>query len=115
MERTNITVNVNGVYGGQSYFDGGLLGLIGNSILMALIIVFTFGFGTPWALCMYFSWELKHTVIEGRRLKFIGHGGDLFVQYIKWSFLTFITFGIYGFWFGIKMQEWKVKHTVFAN
>ena len=36
----------------ESKFNGGLLGLIGVSILQALISVFTLGIGVPWALCM---------------------------------------------------------------
>ena len=115
VENTNITVNLSGVRGGQSYFDGGLLGLIGYGILAALLITFTLGFGTPLAICMLYKWQIKHTVIEGHRLAFIGQAGDLFVQWIKWYLLTLITFGIYGFWLGIKMEQWKVKNTVFAS
>ena len=114
MENTNVTINVSGVRGGQSYFDGSLLGLIANRFLMILVVVFTLGLGTPWALCRAFKYEINHTVVEGHRLRFIGHGGDLFGQYIKCMLLSLITFGIYSFWLSIKLQEWKVKHTVFA-
>lgn len=64
---------------------------------------------------MVFGWRINHTVIEGRRLKFIGSAAELFKEWIKWLFLSIITFGIYGFWLGIALEKWKVKHTIFAN
>ena len=33
---------------------------------------------------------------------------------LAYIFLTMITFGIYGFWVSIKMQQWVTKHTHMA-
>lgn len=98
----------------ESNFSGGLLGLIGISILQWLLIVFTLGIAAPWAICLKESWVAKHTVIDGRQLRFDGTGGQLFGNYIKWFLLTVITFGIYAFWLNIKMKQWVTKHTHFA-
>lgn len=98
----------------ESKFTGGLLGMIGIGILQGLIITFTLGLGLPWAVCLKQRWIAKHTVIDGRKLTFDGTGGQLFGNYIKWFLLTIITFGIYGFWLTIKMQQWITKHTHFA-
>ena len=98
----------------NSEFDGGLLGLIGISILQGILITFTFGLGAPWAVCIRERWVAKHTIIDGRRLTFDGNGGQLFGNYIKWFLLTIVTLGIYGFWLSIKMKQWVVKHTHFA-
>lgn len=95
----------------ESKFTGGLLGLIGISILQGLIITFTLGIATPWAVCLKESWIAKHTIIDGRQLVFDGTGGQLFGNYIKWFLLTIITFGIYSIWVSIKMKQWVVKHT----
>ena len=95
----------------ESKFTGGLLGMIGIGILQSLIITFTLGFGTPWAICLKERWYVKHTIIDGRKLTFDGTGAQLFGNYIKWFLLTLITFGIYGFWLDIKMKQWLVKHT----
>ncbi|MCS4484987.1 YjgN family protein [Gleimia sp. 6138-11-ORH1] len=97
-----------------SYFDGGLLQLIGWRILGFLITILTLGIAFPWAFCMIYSWEASHTVINGRRLRFNGTGGQLFGNWIKWLLLTIITLGIYSFWVEIKIRQWKVKHTHFA-
>lgn len=98
----------------ESKFTGGLLGLIGISILQALIIGFTFGIATPWAICLRESWIAEHTIIDGHRVIFDGTGGQLFGNYIKWFLLTVITLGIYSFWLSINMKKWVVKHTHLA-
>ncbi|MDO4799439.1 MAG: DUF898 family protein [Bacillota bacterium] len=99
----------------DSYFDGGLLELIGIAVLGWFVTVFTFGICFPWALCMLYRWKINHTVIEGRRLRFIGSATGLFVEWIKWFLLCIVTLGIYGFWVGIALEKWKVKNTEFAN
>ncbi len=100
---------MNGQY--ESYFDGGLLQLIGWYLLGFLVTVCTIGICFPWAFCMIYRWEAKHTVINGHRLSFDGTAVQLFGNWIKWFLLTIITVGIYGFWVGIKLKKWKVKHT----
>jgi len=99
----------------ESYFDGGLLQLIGWKILGALITLLRFGICYPWALCMLYSWETKHTVINGKRLKFNGTAVGLFGNWIKWWILTLITCGIYSFWLNIALKKWKIKHTEFVK
>lgn len=99
----------------ESYFDGGLISLIGWSILGGLLTIFTLGIAYPWALCMVYGWKINHTVIKGRRLKFQGTAVGLFGHWIKWFVLIVITLGIYGFWVSIKLEDWKVRNTVFVN
>ena len=99
----------------ESYFDGGLLQLIGWKLIGFLITFFTLGICYPWALCLVYSWEAKHTVINGKRLQFNGTAIGLFGNWIKWLLLTFVTCGIYSFWLAIALKKWKVKHTEFAN
>ena len=112
METTNINVTMTT---GESYFDGGLLQLIGWHLLGGLITTFTLGICFPWAICMIYNWETKHTVINGHRLKFTGTAMQLFGNWIKWLFFCIITFGIYSFWINIALRKWKTKHTEFAN
>jgi uncharacterized membrane protein YjgN (DUF898 family) len=99
----------------ESYFDGGLMSLLGWRILGAIVTVCTLGICYPWACCMICNWETKHTVINGRRLRFDGTALELFGNWIKWLLLTIITLGIYGFWVQIAMRKWKAKHTFFAQ
>lgn len=99
----------------KSYFDGGLLQLIGWEILGALITVFTLGICYPWAFTMVYKWEINHTVINGKRLQFDGTASQLFGNWIKWFLLTLITLGIYGFWLPIKLKKWKTMHTSFIE
>lgn len=99
----------------ESYFDGGLLGLIGVNILTAVLAFITIGIAYPWLICMKLNWITSHTVIEGKRLKFIGSGIELFWTWLVWLLLTLVTLGIYGFWVVIKMKQWEVKNTVFDD
>ena len=95
----------------ESKFDGGLLGLIGISILSVIIIIFTLGICTPWAVCIRENCYVKHTIIDGKRLYFDGKAIQLFGNWIKWLLLTIITLGIYSFWISIKMKQWVTLHT----
>lgn len=99
----------------KSYFDGGLFQLIGWKILGTIVTVCTFGICYPWALCMVYNWEIKHTVIEGKRLAFDGTAIQLFGNWIKWLLLTVITLGIYSFWIQIAIKKWKAEHTYFVS
>ena len=101
--------------GRNSYFDGGLLQLIGWRILGVIIIGCTLGICTPWAICMIYNWEIKHTVVEGKRLAFDGNAVQLFGNWIKWLLLCIITLGIYSFWLQIELKKWKTKHTYFVS
>ena len=99
----------------KSYFDGGLLQLIDWSLLGALVTICTLGICYPWVFTMIYSWEVKHTVINGKRLKFDGKAIQLFGTWIKWSLLTIVILGIYCFWLPIKLRQWKTKHTSFVE
>ena len=99
----------------KSYFDGGMLTYILSYVISFFIITLTFGFGTPWAICIFYKWEIEHTVVEGRRLGFNGTALELFRNWVKWFFLCIVTLGIYGFWLHIKILEWKAEHTYFLD
>ncbi len=99
----------------KSYFDGGLAQLVAYRVAGTLITVLTLGLCLPWAICMVYNWETKHTVIEGRRLGFDGTATQLFGNWIKWLLLSIITLGAYGFWVNIRLKQWKIKHTYFVN
>lgn len=97
-----------------SYFDGGLLQFIGWTLLGLLVTVCTLGICYPWAITMQYGWQINHTIIEGRRLKFTGSAVGLFGHWIKWLLLSIITLGIYSFWVRIKLLDWKARHTIYA-
>ena len=93
-----------------STWDGGVFDTIINSIIASLIISFTFGIATPWAICFMMKFVIGHTIIDGRRLSFDGNGAQLFGNWIKWLILMFITFGIYSFWVIPRLYKWVATH-----
>lgn len=99
----------------DSYFDGGLLELIGWRFLAFLITCVTLGIAYPWAKCMLYNYQFKHTVYNGKRLKFEGTGGDLFVNMFKWAFFTLITCGIYSFFIPVSKTKWVISNLHFED
>jgi len=95
----------------ESKFDGSVLECFCASLVVSLMIVFTLGIATPWAVAYMVKFILSHAIIDGRRYTFDGTGGQLFGNWIKWFLLTVITIGIYSFWVMPKMINWVVKHT----
>lgn len=96
-------------------FHGGAASYLGVGILSTLLVVFTAGIATPWAICMKQRWKVENTSIGGRRLAFNGSGFGLIGSWIKWLFLIFITFGIYSLWVGPKIEQWIVENTDFVE
>lgn len=95
----------------SSYFDGSGIELLGYYLLAALICFITCSLAAPWMICKIYTWRLKHTVINGKRLTFDGTGGSLFGHWILWTFLTIITLGIYGFFMYVAVKKWELSHT----
>lgn len=96
-----------------SDWDGGVFDTVVNSIVASLIISFTCGIATPWAICYMYKFIIGHTLVEGKRLRFDGTGSQLFGNWIKWFLLTVITCGIYSFWVIPRLYKWIASHTHF--
>ncbi len=110
-----VTPVYNGYAGGGagmvSSWDGGVLETIAASIVCSLITTITCGIGAPWGVCYLYKFIISHTIIDGRRLRFDGTGGDLFGNWLVWFLLTVITCGIYGLWVTPKLYNWIASHT----
>ena len=93
-------------------FNEDVLGYFINILICYIIIIFTIGIGTPWALCRLERCKANNTTLNGKKIEFIGEGSALLGKFIIWYFLTIITFGIYGIWAAVKMQKFIVENTV---
>ena len=98
----------------ESYFDGTFWGLVGTLIVCFLQTVFTLFIGFTWAVCRKKRWECSHTIIEGKRLEFLGRGSTLFGKWFVWGLLTLITAGIFFLWVPMKNRKWFTQNTRFA-
>ena len=103
--------SLGGFMNSNSRFDAGLLEVLVESIVVALIIVFTVGLGTPWAICHHEKWLASKTTLDGKQLEFTGTGTELFGQYLIWLILTFLTVGIYGLWVNLNLKKWIIART----
>lgn len=95
----------------NSYFDGGVLGLLGTNLLAGLVLAVPF-VGPAWSKVLKLRWETRHTVVDSRRHIFVGSVGNLFVKYLLWGFLTVITFGIYGWFMPVKILRWETENKI---
>ena len=100
---------------GESKFTANIWSFIGRNILVVLLSIITLGIATPWALCSYQRWVAKHTIIDGREIRFEGRGGALFLKTLLGTFLTIITLGIFAYSFIVRLLKWSVKNTTFVN
>ncbi|MGN7800304.1 DUF898 family protein [Leifsonia sp. 22587] len=96
-------------------FDGGAGTYLGTAILGFFVTALTLGICYPFALVLMQRWKAKHTFIDGQQLVFTGSAVGLFGHWIKWFLLSVITFGIYLFWVGPRLQRWITVNTEFAT
>ncbi len=99
------------VEGEHSYFDGGFFAYLGIHLLANFLTGITLGIAFPWMSCWRLRWQMRHTVVSGKRLSFDGRGVQLIGRYLLWMLLSVITFGIYSLWMGVAIKKWQVKHT----
>lgn len=104
-----------GVQGGESKFDGKVIGLFGVNFLTGFVTLITLSFGSYWAHCYRERWYKKHTVIDGCRLFFDGKAGQYFGKSFVWALLTIVTVGVYSFWLVVNQEKWTVYHTHAEN
>ena len=98
-----------------SKHDGKLIQVIGWCLLGGLLTMITLGIMFPWAICKLVAWDCKHTIINGRRLRFTGKAGEIIGKNILWILLTIITAGIFGLWVPMKWKRWITARIHFAE
>ena len=96
---------------GDSYFDGGVLGIIGVNLFSNILTFISFGLLFPFVVCYRQKWFAKHTIINRKKIVFTGKSLNLIGNYLLWWLLSIITFGIFGLWLPIKIENWKAKNT----
>lgn len=94
----------------NSDWDGSVFDTFVNSLAASLIMTLTCFIATPWAICYIMKYVVSHAVIDGRRLRFVGTGGSLFGNWLKWLLLTVVTCGIYSFWVTPRLYKWIVSN-----
>ena len=97
----------------NSYFDESLKQYLLLQLRFLAVCIGTLGIAYPWAVCIKYRATYHHTVVCGKRLKFIGCPKDLAAHWIWWWFLSIITVGIYSIVVHIKMKQWFTANLVF--
>ena len=82
--------------------------------MVAALVIITLGIAAPFAICLIHQNEAEHTIVGGRRLRFDGKSGDLFMNMLGWGFMTIISLGICYFWARVEYKKWIAENTHFA-
>lgn len=99
----------------DSYFDNTVKKTIIHHLKMIFLGVITLGLAYPWILCMKYESKCKHTVICGKRLKFIGDPKELITHWLLWWFLIIVTFGLYSLVVKVRFEQWTSANTIFEE
>ena len=81
-------------------------------VVGGVLAAFGFFFSWAWFSNIRQRWFVKHTRVNGYRLKFTGKTWNLTFNMIKWFFLSIITIFIYALWLPIKVKQWRTNHTI---
>lgn len=99
----------------DSYFDKKVEDYVILKIKFYLICILSLGLAYPWALCMEYKAKYHHTIICGKRLKFIGDPRELIFHWVWWWFLSVITVGLFIVVARVRMDRWITANTVFEE
>ncbi|MGL5648103.1 MAG: hypothetical protein ACRDDY_09650 [Clostridium sp.] len=98
-----------------SCYDNTLKNVFFTNMKVILLGIFTLGFAYPWMICIKERSKYSHTVINGKRLKFIGNPKDLLYHWFFWYFLIIITIGLYGIVVHFKFKQWETSNVIFED
>ena len=99
----------------NSYFDESVKAYLILQIKFLLVCICSLGFAYPWAMCMKYKAKYHHSVICGKRLKFIGNPKDLARHWIWWWIGCIITIGIFSLFFHVRMEKWITSNIIFED
>lgn len=99
----------------NSYFDESVAAYFILQIKFLTICIFSLGLAYPWAFCMKYRAKYHHSVVCGKRLKFIGKPVDLAHHWIFWWFLCIITLGLFSFALHVRMEKWTLANVIFEE
>jgi hypothetical protein len=91
-------------------FDGDVAGFARSHAIAGLITVLTLGFAFPAGLVIVERWRARHLTVDGQRLTFDGSAAELFASWKWWWPLTWVSFGLYGFWVQGRVTRWVWSH-----
>ncbi|WP_367756045.1 YjgN family protein [Flavobacterium sp. WC2430] len=97
---------------------GGIFGFF-MYLQMPLVGLLLFYFGIfailPLAIHGSYRYRMSRTSWRGIRFGYRGEKQELAINFVKWIFLTIITFGIYGPWMSINLRKYLVGNVRFGD
>lgn len=81
--------------------------LLYDQLIPGLILLYVLLFAfLPLAIHGSYRYRMSRTSWRGIRFGYRGDKWELFFNFLKWIFLTIITFGVYSAWMSVKLQSY---------
>lgn len=80
-------------------------------MMSLLIVALAVEMSYPIVLVLRERRKARHSHVDGRQLVFTGSPWGLLGHWLKWLLLSIVTFGVYLFWVGRRVQRWTWEHT----
>lgn len=100
-------------------FHGTGADLFARIIVDYILTIITLGLYTPWMICdlhrFYYDNTRIHAGDTRMRLSFEGTGSELLVTFIVGYILTFLTLGLYSFWFQVNLMRFTCGNTAVST
>ncbi len=95
----------------DSFYDGEVGTRLGESLVAGLMVFFSCGIATPWAIVRIHRYDMAHSVINGDRLVFNGDGAGYWGENCLIGLLNFITCSLYYSWGIVRINRWFYQNT----
>ena len=85
-------------------------------IFVAVLFLFLALFSIiPFAVHGSFRYRMSRTSYRGIRFGYRGDRTELFKNFLKWTLLTLVTFGIYGSWMSMNLRRYTHQNVRYGN
>ncbi len=92
-----------------------LIGLVEIGAVVSILLLFAAILAVyPLLIVASTRYQLSRTSFREARFRFTGKPMELAKIYAKGIFLSLITFGIYGAWFHVELQNYMMKNTAYG-
>ena len=89
----------------------GLFFFVFESLIWGILILYLVFFAiVPLAIHGAFRYRMSRTSWRGIRFGYRGKKKELILKFLKWTFFTIITLGIYSAWMAVNLREYVINH-----
>ena len=90
--------------------------ILAEKLVLAIIVLYVLLIAiVPLAIHGSYRYRMARTSWRGIRFGYRGEKKELILGFIKWFLLTIVTFGIYGAWYSVNINNYVIGHIRAGN